>query len=205
MIYDYLRVTGAHDTILDYADLLSIALRNDDVQEFDTRWDEIILSMTKIPPHDFLESVYTLRTCESDQLKTVLEVYDMEIHQNISMPSYQQLKTVMKRSIVQKRRSRNFDARNERIETGAVVASRMGSSGIERGQGVCCQWRAKGQCPRGDTCSFWHDGDERAKPTQKPLHVLSQQHKEAGVRREERTSEAEVVLGSSNHSRAKTT
>ena len=38
MIYDYFRVTGAHDTVLDCADLFSITLRNDDVQEFDTRF-----------------------------------------------------------------------------------------------------------------------------------------------------------------------
>ena len=49
MIYEYFRVTGAHDNVLDYADLFSITLRNDDVQEFDTKWDEIPLSMTKIP------------------------------------------------------------------------------------------------------------------------------------------------------------
>ena len=61
MIYDYFRVTGAHDTALDYADLFSIAPRNDDVQDFDTRWDEILLSMTKIPPDDVLESLYKLR------------------------------------------------------------------------------------------------------------------------------------------------
>ena len=36
MIYGYFRVTGAHDTVLDYAGLFSITLRNDDVQEFDT-------------------------------------------------------------------------------------------------------------------------------------------------------------------------
>ena len=41
MIYDYFRVTGAHGTVLDHADLVSIHLRSvDDVQEFDTRWDE---------------------------------------------------------------------------------------------------------------------------------------------------------------------
>ena len=49
-IYDYFRVTGARTTVLDYADLFSITLRNDDVQDFDTRRDEILLSMTKIPP-----------------------------------------------------------------------------------------------------------------------------------------------------------
>ena len=27
--------------------------------------------------------------CESDQLKTVLELYDMDIHQKISMSNYQ--------------------------------------------------------------------------------------------------------------------
>ena len=34
MIYEYIRLTGAHDIVLDYADLFSISLRNDDVQEF---------------------------------------------------------------------------------------------------------------------------------------------------------------------------
>ena len=89
MIYDYFRVTGAHDTVVGSADLFTITLRHDDVQEFDTRWDEILLSMTKIPPDAVLQSLYKLRIRESDQLKTVLELYDMKIHQKISMPDYQ--------------------------------------------------------------------------------------------------------------------
>ena len=36
------------------ADLFTIGLRNDDIQEFDSKWDGI-LSMTKIPPDDILE------------------------------------------------------------------------------------------------------------------------------------------------------
>ena len=61
MIYDHFLVTGAHDTVLDYSDLFSISLRNDDVHEFDSRWDEILSSMTKIPPDEVLESLYTLK------------------------------------------------------------------------------------------------------------------------------------------------
>ena len=38
--------------------------------------------MTKIPPDDDLESLCKLRMCESDQLTTVLELYDMEIIRN---------------------------------------------------------------------------------------------------------------------------
>ena len=50
----------------------------------------------------------------------------MEITQKISMPDYQKSKTMEKRIIDQKLRSRNFDARNERIETGAVVYESQG-------------------------------------------------------------------------------
>ena len=91
MMYDYFRVTGAHDTVLDYADLFSVTLRDDNVQEFDTRWEEVLRSVSKIPSDDVLESMYKLRIRESAQLKTVLELYEMEIHQKISMPNYQKL------------------------------------------------------------------------------------------------------------------
>ena len=37
-ICDYFRVVGAHDTVLDYAYLFSVTLRNGNDQEFDTRW-----------------------------------------------------------------------------------------------------------------------------------------------------------------------
>ena len=121
MIYDYIQVTGAHDTVLDYTDLFTVAFRNDDIQEFHSRWDEILLSMTKFPPDDILESLFKLRTGESDQLETVLELYDLEIHQKIAKPDYLRLKTMVKRNIDQKLRSRNFHARNEKIESGAVV------------------------------------------------------------------------------------
>ena len=69
MITDYFRVTGVHDTVIDYADSFLITLRIDDVQGFNTRWDEVLSSMTKIPPDDILESLYKLRIRESDQLK----------------------------------------------------------------------------------------------------------------------------------------
>ena len=132
MIYDYFRVTGAHDTVSDYADSFSITLRDDNIQEFDTRWDEVLLSVSKIPSDDILKSLYKLRISESDQLKTVLELYDMEIHQKTSVLNNQKLKTMVKRSLNQKLRLRIFDARQGRIETGAVVKNRKGMSGVER-------------------------------------------------------------------------
>ena len=146
MIYDHFRVIGARDTVLDYADLFSVTLHDENIQDFDTRWDEALMSMSKNPSADILESLYKLGIRESVQLKTVLELYDMEIHQKISMPNHQKLKTMVKRRKDQKLRLRNFDARHRRIETGAVVMNRKGMSSVERGKVVCHQWKEKGQC-----------------------------------------------------------
>ena len=111
MIYEYFRVTGANDSVENYADLFTISLRNDDIQEFDSMSDGILLSMTKIPHDDILEGLYKLRIRESEELKTVLELYDLEIHQKKIGPDYHRLKTMVKRNTEQDLRNRNFGAR----------------------------------------------------------------------------------------------
>ena len=39
LIYEQFRVTGTDDSVENYTDLFTIALRNDDIQEFDSKWD----------------------------------------------------------------------------------------------------------------------------------------------------------------------
>ena len=102
LIYDYFQVTGIHDSVENYADLFTISLRNDDIQEFDSKWDGI-LSMTRIPPDDILEELYNLRIRESEKPKTVLELYNMEIHQKKIGPDNHRLYTMVKRSIEQEK------------------------------------------------------------------------------------------------------
>ena len=108
-----------------------------------------LLSMSKIPSDDILESLYKLRIRGSVQLKTVFEFYDMEIHQKISVPNYQKLKSMVKRSKDQKHRLRNFDARHGKIKSQAVVKNRKGIIGADGGKGICYQ------CSKGDQCSLW--------------------------------------------------
>ena len=48
--------------------------RNDDIQEFDSKWDDFLILMTQIPSDDILESLYKLIIRESEKLKTVLEL-----------------------------------------------------------------------------------------------------------------------------------
>ena len=77
--------------------------------------------MTKIPPDDILEGLYKLRIRESEKLKTVVDLYNMEIHQKKIGPDYHRLKTMVKRSIEQDIRNKNSGARNGNYERNAVV------------------------------------------------------------------------------------
>ena len=112
MIYEQFRVTGTDDFVENYTDLFTIVLRNDDIQEFDSEWDGILLSMTKIPHDDILEGLYKLRIRESEKLKTVLELYDLETPQKKLGPDYHRLKAMVKRSIQQEIRNKNFGTRS---------------------------------------------------------------------------------------------
>ena len=163
-------LTGANDSVENYADLFTISLRNDDFQELDSKWDGILLSMTKIPSDEFLEGLYKLRIRESEKLKTALELYDLEIHQKKAGPDYHRLKTMVKKKrIEQDLRNRNFGARNGNYERNAVVKNQGTKQGGQRILGDCWQWEANGQCSKGDNCSFRHDVNKRAKMTQPNL------------------------------------
>ena len=165
LIYEYFRVTGIHDSVENYADLFTTSLRHDDIQEFDSKWDGILLSMTKIPPGDILEGLYKFRIRESEKLKTVLELYDLEIHQKKLGPDYHRLKTMVERSIEQDVRNKNFGARNGNYEKNAVVKNQGTKKRVQRILGDCWQWETNGQCVKGDNCSFRHDIDKRGKVT----------------------------------------
>ena len=58
---------------------------------------------------------------ESKKLQTVLELYNLEIHQKRAGRDYHRLKTMVKRSFEQALRIRNFEARNGNYERNAVV------------------------------------------------------------------------------------
>ena len=175
--------------------LFSVTLHDDNIQEFDTRWDEVLLSMSKTPSDDILESLYEFTVRGSTQLKTVLDMYDMEIHQKISMPNYQKLKTIVKKSSNQKLRLRNFDARHERIEAGAVVKNRKGLIGVEGGKGICYQWKEEGQCSKGDQCSFWHESNDRAQKPEPNAATPS----EPSMSRGRSVSKTRSIRDKSNH------
>ena len=135
------------------------------------RWDEVLLSVSKIPSNDVLESLYKLRVRESDATQHRIGI---ERHGNsskdIDARQSKIEKKMVKRKKDQKLRLRNSDAGHGRIESGAVVQSRKGLIGVEGGKGICYQWKEKGQCSKGDRCNFRHETQDRV---QNPEHTAA--------------------------------
>ena len=88
MIYEYFRATWAYEAEQKLSDLFNIRLQNDDVQDFDVRWDHALLSASDIPAEMSLEESYKSNVQYSVQLQTVLTLYDQETIQNNDQPSY---------------------------------------------------------------------------------------------------------------------
>ena len=55
MIYEHFRASGAYEAVQGLSDLFNIRLQNDDVQDFDTRWDQALLAASEIPTEMVLE------------------------------------------------------------------------------------------------------------------------------------------------------
>ena len=49
MIYEHVRTTGAYDAVKSQSDSFNIRLQNHDVQDFDIRWDQALLSASETP------------------------------------------------------------------------------------------------------------------------------------------------------------
>ena len=75
MINEHFRANGAYKG---HSDLFSIRLQKDDVQDFDVRWDQALLSVSEMPSDVILEGLYKSTLQDSAQLETVLALYDQE-------------------------------------------------------------------------------------------------------------------------------
>ena len=150
-------------------------------------WTKFCGLCQKIPSDDILESLCKLRIRESGQLKTALELCDMEIHQKISVPNYQKLKTTVKRSKDQKLRSRNFDARHGRIEN--WIDRRWKKRYLSR----TTYHSLSSLCSQGDRCSFRHETQDRADKPERTPHLLSEPYQEVEVCWRKEISEATVT------------
>ena len=56
MIYEYFKVSDTEESVLDLNEISEVGLKNDNVQSFNTRWDETTTAMKKQPNAEILDS-----------------------------------------------------------------------------------------------------------------------------------------------------
>ena len=83
-----------------------------------------------------------------------MALYDQEVARNKGTPNYKQQKIAVKLPNDQMIGNRNFGVRIDVVERGPVTKSQKGN---KRKVGECVQWKAHGQCSKGDSCSRSHD------------------------------------------------
>ena len=126
-------------TQLDYSDLVSVTLHDDNVQEFDTRWEEVLLCQR-------FQLMMFVKACTKWEYVSLIRIV-------------KKWRQMVKRNLDQKLRLRNFHARRWTTETGAVVKNRRGLSGVETGKGECHQWKKKGPVYEGRSVQFPHESN----------------------------------------------
>ena len=115
----------------------------------------------------------------------MLELYDLETHQKKLGPDYHRLKAMMKRSIEQEIRNKNFGTRSGNFEKNAVVKNQGTKQCVQRILGDCWQQETNGQCVKGDNSSFRHDMDKRGKV--RPLNPSQNSFMQQSERKPSRT------------------
>ena len=108
--------------------MFTLSLQNDEVQDFDVRWDHALSSVSEMPSDPILEGLYKSKLQNSVQVLTVMALYDQEVSRNNGTPNYQQLKTAVKLHNDEMMRNRNFRVRIDVVERGSVTKSRKGNN-----------------------------------------------------------------------------
>ena len=73
------RLTGSYDEIQGLSGLFSSEMENDDIQNFEKRWEQALL-LTSDPPSDkVLEGLYVSKLQDSSQVQTIMAPYNQEI------------------------------------------------------------------------------------------------------------------------------
>ena len=135
LIYEYFRPTGSYDEIQGLSGLFSIKLENDDIQDFDLRWEQALL-LTSDPPSDkVLEGLYVSKLQDSFPVQTIMALFNQEILRRGGQRDYHRLRMCVKLHVGQTHRSKKIRIQSEISERVAVTKGKGQNSFTKRKTG----------------------------------------------------------------------
>ena len=119
MIYEHFRATGACEAVQGLSDLFTIRLQNDDVQDFDVRWDQAPLRAREIHTDVILEGLYKSKLQNSAQTSDCVGFVRSRNGSKEGKAELFTIEDICKTSCYQMMRTRNFRVRNDVVQRGS--------------------------------------------------------------------------------------
>ena len=117
MIDEYSKVSDKDESVLDLNEILKVELKNDNVQSFNSRWDETIIAMKKQPDYEILKNLLYRQLQRLEQLKPLLSLYIQDAAQKGESPHITILKkNMVVRYLEQKTREKHLSSRERERE-----------------------------------------------------------------------------------------
>ena len=148
-------------------------------RNYDSNWDGILLSMTQILSDDILEGLYKFRIRESEKLKdrTGSVQYGDSLEEGWTLLS--QVEEKGKKEVLSRIYGRKILKPETEIMRQTSWSRIIGWKQCEqRSLGDCWQWKANGQCSKGDNC--------RTQPNPSPSSFIQQNERNASRTRSPR-------------------
>ena len=131
-------------------------MENDDIQDFDLRWEQALLLTRDLPSDKVLEGLYVSKIQESSQAHTIMAHNNQKNQRGGGQRYDHRLRICVKLHIEQTQRSKNFRIQNEIKERGAVIKGKGQNPCTKRKTGERYHRKATGCCSEGESCIFLH-------------------------------------------------
>ena len=152
-IFEHFQLPETRRKILDVNHLFALKMQRDDLRLYDLQWDEILLKIVPPPPEEILETIYSKQLEQSIQFKDTMNLYKLNASQGMIIPSYRQLKRMVK-YFLEDQRTQRHDAGLLAIRPGMAAPALKDSK--DKKTNDCRQWIKLGKCARGNDCHYKH-------------------------------------------------
>ena len=113
LIYESYRINDTEGAILEFKDLLTIKVKNENPRQFINDWEMCLIGMKAIPSEDIMESLFITELEKCSSLKSVLALYKQDVTQRGMPKDYERLMGMVRIQLEEIRRNKNrYDMEN---------------------------------------------------------------------------------------------
>ena len=153
-IFEHFALPAASKEQLDINHLCNLELKNDNLRQFSTKWDEIIIQLPEEPPDNWIEPMDKKQLEKSAQFAPYMTLYKNRIAMQEDKPSYKSLKDLVNFFLADIQSQNHI--KNLTLPQAAMPAVKPDPP--KQNPADCKNWLKKGKCSKKDSsCPFVHD------------------------------------------------